>query len=471
MNVDEITIKFLAAIQSKVSTALYHAWFKNLQIMDLDTATAILYIDSDFKKRKIVENDSYTDIIEQALKEVTGKDYNFELVTDFITNEITNANHEVEEVLPTNTTEVLGNTEIDDNYKSEYKNINSNLNPNLRFDNYVVGDTNKAAQAIALEVAKNPGKSYNPLFLYGRSGTGKTHLMQAIGNYIVSKSDKTVLYIRSEQFISDFTEMIRKANNYDNSSLINHFKDKYRNIDVLIIDDIQMLRDAKKTQDEFFDTFDSLYELKKQIIISSDTSPNDLKMFEDRLRTRFNWGIALDILPPDKDLKIKILRNKIIGMESAELIQDEVFDYIASNSPSDVRSLEGAITRLFANIAIWQPTTVDIQFTKEALGDLFGNNQYMTNDLAKIRKTVAEYYDVTEESLKSKKRQANINKARQVGMYLSSIQTDETVERIGLQYNRDHATVLHGVEKIENELRTDEQLKKEINELRDKLTV
>ena len=232
-----------------------------------------------------------------------------------------------------------------------------------------------------------------------------------------------------------------------------------------------MLRDAKKTQDEFFDTFDSLYELKKQIIISSDTSPNDLKMFEDRLRTRFNWGIALDILPPDKDLKIKILRNKIIGMESAELIQDEVFDYIASNSPSDVRSLEGAITRLFANIAIWQPTTVDIQFTKEALGDLFGNNQYMTNDLAKIRKTVAEYYDVTEESLKSKKRQANINKARQVGMYLSSIQTDETVERIGLQYNRDHATVLHGVEKIENELRTDEQLKKEINELRDKLTV
>ena len=470
MNVDELTIQFLASIQSKVSTALYSAWFKNMQIMDFEGSTVTLYIDSDFKKKKILENNSYTDIIEKTLKEITHKDYSFELITDVISNEIENANQFPEEIY-SNEIEIkpIVNKEEDINYNKEYKKLNNNLNTNLRFDNYVIGDANKAAQAIALEIAKNPGKTFNPFFLYGRSGTGKTHLMQAIGNYIVENSDKTVLYVTSEQFISDFIEMSR-SNNQDNSSIIDHFKDKYRNIDVLIIDDIQMMKDAKKTQDEFFETFDSLYTLKKQIIISSDTSPNDLQTFEDRLRTRFNWGIALDIQPPDKELKIKILKNKIIDMEAANLIQEDVFDYIASNSPADVRSLEGAINRLFVNITIWKPDVVDIQFTQKALGDLYTSNEYKTNDLTKIRKIVAEYYDLTEESLKSKKRQAQINKARQVAMYISSIQTSETVEKIGQHYNRDHATVLHACEKIKNDLTTDQELQKEINEIRDRLT-
>ena len=469
MNVDELTIQFLASIQSKVSTAVYSAWYKNMQIMDVDQSTVLIYIDSDFKKKKILESDSYTDIIEQALKEVTKRDYSFEIVTDTISNELSNANQEekVEEI--TYNQQPIVQKDEDLSYEKEYKNINSNLNKDLRFDNYVIGDSNKAAHAVALEVAKNPGKSYNPFFIYGRSGTGKTHLIQAIGNYIVENSDKTVLYITSERFISDYCEMTR-SNNSDNNSIVDHFKDKYRNIDVLIIDDIQMMKDAKKTQDEFFQTFDSLYNLKKQIIISSDTSPNDLQMFEDRLKTRFNWGISLDIKPPDKELKIKILKNKIIDMESANLFQEEVFDYIASNSPADVRSLEGAINRILVYTTLYSPDTIDITFAQEALGGYFGSNQYMTNDLAKIRKTVAEYYDVTEESLKSKKRQANINKARQVGMYLSSILTDNTVERIGLEYNRDHATVLHGVEKIRQDVLSDKEMEKDIKELRDRLT-
>ena len=469
MNVDELTIQFLASIQSKVSTAVYSAWYKNMQIMDVDQSTVLIYIDSDFKKKKILESDSYTDIIEQALKEITKRDYSFEIVTDTISNELSNANQEekVEEI--TYNQQPIVQKEEDLSYEKEYKNINSNLNKDLRFDNYVIGDSNKAAHAVALEVAKNPGKSYNPFFIYGRSGTGKTHLIQAIGNYIVENSDKTVLYITSERFISDYCEMTR-SNNLDNNSIVDHFKDKYRNIDVLIIDDIQMMKDAKKTQDEFFQTFDSLYNLKKQIIISSDTSPNDLQMFEDRLKTRFNWGISLDIKPPDKELKIKILKNKIIDMESANLFQEEVFDYIASNSPADVRSLEGAINRILVYTTLYSPDTIDITFAQEALGGYFGSNQYMTNDLAKIRKTVAEYYDVTEESLKSKKRQANINKARQVGMYLSSILTDNTVERIGLEYKRDHATVLHGVEKIRQDVLSDKEMEKDIKELRDRLT-
>jgi chromosomal replication initiator protein len=230
-----------------------------------------------------------------------------------------------------------------------------------------------------------------------------------------------------------------------------------------------MLKDASKTQNEFFQTFDLLQNNNKQIIISSDTSPNDLKMFEDRLKTRFNWGMTLDIKPPELSLKIKILKNKILGMEIASEIDEDVYEYIATNSLSDVRTLEGAINRLLAYTSLFVPDRITLDFAKEALKDYLGNNQYTTNDLAKIRKVVAEYYDVTEDSIKSKKRQANINKARQVGMYLASITTEETVEKIGIEFGRDHATVLHGVSKIEEQLKEDKDLSHEISELRDKL--
>ncbi|MCR5224425.1 MAG: chromosomal replication initiator protein DnaA [Bacilli bacterium] len=472
MNVDELTTQFLSTLQAKVSNALYNAWFKNLQILYTEQSTVVMYIDSDFKKKKILENNSYIEIIEDTLKDVTNKDYSFELVTDMISNELVNANQDNEK----NNIPIINNNINDNNVNkeedinTEYKNINSNLIPTYTFDNYVVGESNKAAAITALEVAKNPGNTFNPFFIYGRSGIGKTHLMHAIGNYIVEHSNKTVLYVTSGQFIEDYTEMTRKANNTDNTSLIDHFKEKYRNVDVLIIDDIQMLKDANKTKDEFFKTFDILQNDHKQIIISSDTSPNDLKMFEARLQTRFNWGLTLDIKPPEVDLKVKILKNKIIGMEMASLIEDEVFDYIANNSPADVRTLEGAINRLFVYTSLYLPDKIDVEFAKQALSDFLGSNQYLTNNLAKIRKVVAEFYDVTEESIKSKKRQANINKARQVGMYLASVTTEETIERIGLEFGRDHATVLHGVAKIESELKTDKELENEIKELRDKLT-
>ena len=471
MNVDELTTNFQATIQSKVSNALYNAWFKNLQILDIDQSTIVMYIDSDFKKKKILENSSYIDIIEKTLKDITKKDYNFELVTDFMINEeptppkIENNNNNNNFINNFNNT----NNIITQEEQAEYRNINSNLNPNYRFDNFIVGESNMVAQAAALEVAKNPGKTFNPFFIYGRSGIGKTHLMHAIGNYIVENSNKSVLYVTSGQFIEDFTEMTRKYNNTDNTSLIERFKDKYRNIDVLIIDDIQMLKDASKTQNEFFQTFDLLQNNNKQIIISSDTSPNDLKMFEDRLKTRFNWGMTLDIKPPELSLKIKILKNKILGMEIASEIDEDVYEYIATNSLSDVRTLEGAINRLLAYTSLFVPDRITLDFAKEALKDYLGNNQYTTNDLAKIRKVVAEYYDVTEDSIKSKKRQANINKARQVGMYLASITTEETVEKIGIEFGRDHATVLHGVSKIEEQLKEDKDLSHEISELRDKL--
>ena len=458
MSVEELTTKFLASIQSKVSNALYNTWFKNMQIMDIEQNEIIINIDSEMKKNTILKNNNYLEIIEKTLKELTNKDYSFELITDYSSKD--------DDKLPI----IEEKDQIDDEVK-KYKNLNNNLRKEYTFDSFIVGKSNMVAHTYALEVAKNPGVLYNPFFIYGKSGIGKTHLMHAIGNYIVKNSNKTVLYVTSGQFIEDFTEMTRNRDYGDNTSIVERFKDKYRNIDVLLIDDIQMMRDAKKTQGEFFNTFDLLSNLDKQIVISSDTSPNDLKDFEDRLRTRFNRGMPLSIDPPELDLKIKILKNKVIGMEIADLIDDKVFNFIAENAPGDVRSLEGAINRLLAYTTLIKPDVIDVDFAKEALIEWMGNSQYMTNNVARIRKEVAKYYDVTEESIKSKKRQANINKARQVGMYLSSILTEETIERIGLEFGRDHATVIHGTEKIKNDLLTDEQLKKEINDLKDILTV
>ena len=472
LSLDKATSLFLQSIQAKVSTALYNAWFKNMQILDLDT-TAILYIDSDFKKKKILDNQDYKNIIEETLKEVTGKNYDFELQTDTIKNELINANYEDKSSL-TPTFEIIKQEIIDNTnddpveLKKELIKIDSNLNPNHTFDNYMISDVNKAAQIVALEVAKNPGCSYNPFFLYGNSGTGKTHLMMAIGNYIVKNSNKTVLYISSGDFINEFIDMTRKSANSD-YTLVEHFKEKYRNIDVLLLDDIQMMAEAKATQNELFNIIDSMHRLNKQIIISSDKKPSELNKFEPRLITRFSAGIALDIKPPDKELKIKILKNRLLGTLAYSMMQEEVYDYIASNSPADNRSLDGIINKLLLETSMWNPTVIDIQFAINALDSEFNSTQYITNNLLRIRKTVAEYYDVTEESLKSKKRTANINKARQVAWYISSIVTEETITKIGLEYNRDHATVLHGVEKIRNDIAEDPQLNEEIKNIKDRL--
>jgi chromosomal replication initiator protein len=246
--------------------------------------------------------------------------------------------------------------------------------------------------------------------------------------------------------------------------------EKYQNVDVLIIDDIQRLRKKEATQDEFKETFDKLHKMDKQIIIASDTSPNDLKEFEDRLKTRFAWGVIITIDPPDQDLKIKILENKIAGHEAAKKIKKEVLNYIAENSPNNVRHLEGAINRLYACMSMFNPEIVDLEFAKESLKDTLGNDIYSYNSIGKIQKAVADYYGITVETLKSKKRKAEINNPRQIAMYLCKIKTEETWEKIGLEFNKDHSTVIHGCNKVENELKTNPQLKKEIKEITDKIS-
>ena len=292
--------------------------------------------------------------------------------------------------------------------------------------------------------------------------------MHAIGNYITETTDKRVLYVTSDKFISDFIGINRKdTENYD---VIEHFKEKYRNIDVLIIDDIQFLGGAEKTQQEFFHTFNTLYDSNKQIIISSDRSPDDLKLLEDRLRTRFRWGLTANIFPPDFDLRCKILKDKISGTEVSKYIKDDVIEYIANNCDSDVRYLEGSIRRLYAYAAMYSTNEINLEFAMDALKDYFGSSIYSNNNISKIQKAVADYFDITVDNLKSKKRTAIINNARQIAIYLCRQTTEETTTRIGLEFgNRDHSTVLHAIEKVSKEIQTNDKLKEQLAEIKNKI--
>jgi len=388
-------------------------------------------------------------LIVETFNEITGTNFDFEFLLE---EEVINQ----KKVIPIETGVPFNNPE------------QANLNPNYLFDTYVVGDANRFAFTAALAVAENPGKAYNPLFLYASSGLGKTHLMQSIGNYIIKQSNKKVLYVTSDKFISDFIGINRKSNNnYDN---IDYFKDKYRNIDVLIIDDIQFLANATQSQQEFFHTFNELHQEGKQIIISSDRSPEDLKLLEERLRTRFSWGLTVTIDPPDYELRIQILKKKLSVHELAKPIDDEVLEYIASNCTSDVRKLEGALNRLFAYTTMFNKEKIDLEVATEALKGHLNSYGYIKNNIQKIQSIVADYYKINVEDMKSKKRTNNIAFPRQIAMYLSRIMTDESLTRIGLEFGgKDHTTIMHAFDKIENEIKKDSNLEQVINSLKDKI--
>jgi len=436
---------FLNIIKSKLSSVSFDTWFKDTKLIKLTEDTICIEVPMSFHKDFL--NKNYYELIDNIITTLTGKsfDINFVVEEDIINEEI----------------------EINESKKSSI-NFQSNLNPSYTFDSFVIGDSNRFAQTAAVAVAEQPGKVYNPLFIHGKSGLGKTHLMHAIGNYIVETTNKRVLYVTSDKFITDFIGINRKdTENYD---VIEHFKEKYRNIDVLIIDDIQFLGGADKTQQEFFHTFNTLYDSNKQIIISSDRSPDDLKLLEERLRTRFRWGLTANIFPPDFDLRCKILKDKMSGLEGAKLIKDDVIEYIANNCESDVRYLEGSIRRLFAFAAMYSPKEINLEFAIEALKDYIGSSVYTNSNISKIQKAVAEYFNVTVENLKSKKRTADINNARQIAIYLCRMITEETTTRIGLEFgNRDHSTVLHAIEKVSKDVKNNEDLKHKITEIKNKI--
>ena len=446
MNVESLWENFLEKIKSRISSLSYETWFKTTKLVSLDNNIAKVLVDLPIQKKQLQEV-WYKTIVE-VFSEITNTSFDFEFVLED-EMELTN-NIPVENIgVPINTPE------------------KSNLNSKYTFDSFIVGDSNRFAYMAAVSVAQNPGKAYNPLFIYGSSGLGKTHLMHAIGNFIIENSNKKVIYVTSEQFISDFLNMNKKDENGTNFNYIDIFKNKYRKVDVLIIDDIQFLGGATQTQQEFFNTFNDLYDDNKQIIISSDRSPDDLKKLEDRLRTRFNWGLSVNIYPPDYEMRIEILKKKIIGQNMTGTISDDVVAYIANNCDSDVRQLEGALTRVIAYATMFNTQDIDLNLAIDALKDYLSKASFTKNNIQKIQQVVAEYYNITVEDLKSKKRKASIAFPRQIAIYLCRTLTNESFPKIGIQFGgRDHSTVMHSVEKIENEITTNKELANIIEKLK-----
>lgn len=446
MELEELLKKFLDSIYKEINPASFHAWFNDLKIISLTDTKITFKVPMEIHKKML--GDNYYALIEKTLFTITNINYDIEFI--------------LEEELAT-----LPPPEIHEEF--ENKNFITNLNPQLNFENFVVGDTNRLAKVAAMAVAEAPGRIHNPLFIYGKSGLGKTHLMHAIGNFITENSNRKVLYCTCDEFMTEYTNIA----NPDNKNTIEYaaeFKNKYRNVDVLIIDDIQYLVGAEKTQQEFFNTFNYLHQSNKQIIISSDRSPDDLKILEERLRSRFMWGLPVDIYPPDFDLRCRIIRKKIENTSLANLIKEESIEYIANACQNDIRFLEGAVNRLMAYTAMIVPRSLDLEFTCEALKDFVNKNIYSNNNITKIQNAVANHYNITIDDLKGKKRSNKVAHPRQLAMYLCRIETDETFPRIGLEFGgRDHSTVIFACDKIEKELETNTELERTIKDIKAKL--
>jgi len=446
LNVDILWSKFLSTIKEELSSLSYNIWFQDTELYKLEDEKAIIIVPMPIHKKHLL--DKYSEVIISTLNKITGT--NFEL--EFLLKEEIEVETRQEEV------EVLPAQVISDGVPRDAF-VHSNLKKQYTFENFIVGNSNKFAQAAALSVAENPGKMYNPLFIYGNSGLGKTHLMHAIGNYIMENSNRRVLYVTSDQFIEDFIGINKKNNKGNNLDCVDFFKNKYRNIDVLIIDDIQFLGPATQSQQEFFHTFNSLYSDSKQIIISSDRSPDDLKLLEDRLRTRFCWGLTVNIFPPDFNLRVEILKKKIIAGAFEKEIPQDVVEYIASNIGNDVRQLEGSITRLIAYSTIMGGAEINLDLAIDALKDFISKGMCEKNDIHRIQRIVAEYFQISVEDIRSKKRSANIAFPRQIAMYLCRQMTSESFPKIGTEFGgKDHSTVMHSVEKIENEIKINKDL-------------
>ena len=351
-----------------------------------------------------------------------------------------------------------------DNPAQDTRYEEAHLNPKYTFDTFVVGSNNKFAQAAALAVAESPGDTYNPLFIYGGAGLGKTHLMHSIAHFILEHNKNSrVLYVTSEEFTNELIETIRNGNN----TAMSKFREKYRNIDVLLVDDIQFIIGKESTQEEFFHTFNSLHSAKKQIIISSDKPPKDMEILEERFRSRFEWGLIADITLPDYETRMAILhKNEEMNGYS---ISEDVIKYIATNIKSNIRELEGAFNKVMAGAKL-EKKEVTLELAEQALKDIISPDEKKVITPEYIISVVAEHYGVTPADLSGNKRNSKIVMPRQVSMYLCREIISTPLKNIGKALgNRDHTTVMHGIEKIENELQNDDNLKNTIDILKKKI--
>jgi chromosomal replication initiator protein len=404
----------------------------------------------------------YTDLIEDILADLTGNQWTLillipEEVKKFKENKknknSSSENKEDKEV------DVVEETVEKDSVESELK--QNGFNPKYTFDTFVVGNSNRFAHAASLAVAEAPAKAYNPLFIYGDVGLGKTHLMQAIAHFILKNNpDYKVVYVSSETFTNELINSIKDDSTVD-------FRDKYRNIDILLVDDIQFLAGKERTQEEFFHTFNTLHESNRQLIISSDRPPKEIPTLEERLRSRFEWGLITDIQKPDLETRIAILRKKA-DIENLT-IPNEVVIYIANKIQSNIRELEGALVKVIAYSSLVD-REIDVDLAREALKDLVNKkkNESIEVNIERIKKIITDDYNLRMEDMQSKKRTQNIAFPRQIAMYLSRELTDFSLPHIGTEFGgRDHTTVIHAHNKIQEKIENEDDFSNKIERLID----
>jgi chromosomal replication initiator protein len=438
----------LAALETKLSKPSFETWLKSTEAHSFDGQTLFISAPNEFVRDWLEKH--YTSIIQDSLKKKT----NTPLLVRFIIPQVFD-----ETMHESGISQAESRIEADSMPAEEF--VPNMLNPKYTFETFVIGAGNRFAHAASLAVAEAPAKAYNPLFIYGGVGLGKTHLMHAIGHYVLQQNHSAkVMYISSEKFTNEFIHSIM-------NNKAEEFRNKYRNIDILLIDDIQFLAGKESTQEEFFHTFNALHEAGKQIIISSDRPPKEIPTLEDRLRSRFEWGLTTDIQTPDLETRIAILykKAKADGLD----IPDDVIYYIANKIDTNIRELEGALIRVVAYSSL---TNRDLSrdLAEEALKDIISPGKAKVITITDIQRIVGEHYDLKIEDFKAKKRTKAIAFPRQIAMFLARELTDFSLPKIGSEFGgRDHTTVIHAHEKISKELNQNFSLRQTIEQIKEKL--
>ena len=439
-------IKETVRKEYELTDVSYDTWIKPLSFYDVKENIVIIMIPSDQA---------------HALNYISSKYKNFFKV---IISEMMNHTYDITFILEKEATEQKNKKESTIKPSNHVNYENANLNPKYKFDTFVVGSNNKLAHSAALAAAEAPGEVYNPLYIYGGAGLGKTHLMHSIGHFILEKNPKMkVLYVTSENFTNEVISCIRSGD----ALKMNNMREKYRTVDILMIDDIQFIIGKESTQEEFFHTFNTLHSAGKQIILSSDKPPKDMETLEERLRSRFEWGLIADIQPPDYETRMAILQKNADNYNKE--IDDEVLSYIAENVKSNIRELEGALNKIMAFSKL-NKVDINLEYAEEALKDVIYPNKQKEITPSLIIEVVAEHFGISPDDIVSKKRTTELVQPRQVVMYLCRQLTEVSLQNIAKSIGKkDHTTVLHGIEKITEKMENDEELKNNVDIIKKKI--
>ena len=424
----------------------YNTWIKPLKFYKDENHTVTILIPSDQAHAVSYITNKYKNFFQVSISEMFNDEYQISFILE---------------------KDIKKNNEDEDKFNTYNINKeNANLNPKYNFDTFVVGSNNKLAHSAALAVAESPGEAWNPLYLYGGPGLGKTHLMHSIGHFILEQSpDKKILYVSSEEFTNEVIESIRSGN----STKMTQLREKYRTVDVLLVDDIQFIIGKDSTQEEFFHTFNTLHKAGKQIVLSSDKPPKEMETLDERFRSRFEWGLMADIQPPDYETRMAILKKNVDLYNNN--IDDEILNYIATNVKSNIRELEGALKKVIAASRL-NNIELTMQLAEETLKDIISPDTPMEITPSFIVKVVAEHFGITQEDIISKKRNSEFVIPRQICMYMIREYTTTSLESIAKMLNKkDHTTILHGVKKIESEMNTNPDIKNKIEIIKKKMNI